>query len=579
MTRSRSILLFLCLLLLTSGCQLWNGSDGTALPIDSTKPPKLLLNGKPLVLSPAPILVQGKLQLPFKALMDTMKIPYSEYRSQKFFTATHENRYVRIDMKAKKIFANGKRLPAPVAPAYYNGTAYVPSEILFSALNLQIQYPSSDTVAIQDGSADSNTTLIDGEYFVPVNVPENHIRFMVPKSWVRLPGSPYRFGQTNTLEDYSIRYDHIALKDSSLKTILGDAVAQQQEALHASLREERRTNLVSDALSGISAAYVSDGADKTSHVFFYVLGDERDAYVFIGQYTTSLNTALTEQQISEIARSIRTGDVLVDTQREHYVETPRFIEDDFQLSTPLWSNMEVFNQIALTGTTKNQSAKTLYAVVTRSDESLTFQIPIQDGKFQGVVDTPFGIGKHDVILYASSSDTYKPDDRILQFSVVNDSRQVTRWLIPSPSVNTRDEYITSQSNLLSYKANGDYAKARNIFKWILDGTQLIQGDRNPPHTSKQVYLDNSGTEREICYLYAALLRAAEIPAKVLTSNEKTPHYWVELQINGPWVDSDPVLALQKQNEGTSVADALNTYFSTPKAYYEEKYRNIETLQD
>lgn len=147
-------------------------------------------------------------------------------------------------------------------------------------------------------------------------------------------------------------------------------------------------------------------------------------------------------------------------------------------------------------------------------------------------------------------------------------------MIPSTLIDSDNDYITSQSSLLTYKTYGDYMKAKQLFSWVIE-TVALKSSKKEPESASAVYFKNAGSEQEITILYAALLRATEIPARVVSTSGDTPHTWVEMQMNGQWVESDPGAAIQRIKTGAPLQEAVDAHFNMSRAYFEEKYPVIE----
>lgn len=542
---------------------------------DPSQVPAILLDEKPFTPVPTPVMIDGRLYLPFMESLELLGIETENYADQDAVTAYHDNRYLKINTETLQISLNGKALPKDHAPQLVKGTLFVPSDVIFDSFNIVVAYPKDGVIAISHRDNQENPQLVDGEYYVPIPVKESDLQFSVPKTWSRLPGAPYRFGESSDLEDYQITFLTKPLdktSDKELLTMLGDEAAEESGT---ELSRDSITPLQVNGLEGLTATYHYERNNTAGTLVLYLFKRDQTAYIFQGWVNSAIDELTVMRQIIGIARSLRFGDMVVDVQREHYIEAPAFFDGGITLTSALYSNMEMKDRLQISGTLSDRGVKWIYAAVTRGGDTLTQRIPVKDKAFSAFIHTPFGLGKHDLTLYASK-DTPAPRDRILQVSVVNISPQETRWMIPSTVVDSDNDYITSQSSLLTYKTFGDYLKAKQLFTWVIDTIALKPSDKDPAPASS-VYLKSAGSEQEIAVLYTALLRATEIPARIQSSTGATPRTWVEMQMNGQWVESDPVAAISRMKDGAPLAEAVDAHFNMSRAYFEEKYPVIETL--
>jgi hypothetical protein len=191
-------------------------------------------------------------------------------------------------------------------------------------------------------------------------------------------------------------------------------------------------------------------------------------------------------------------------------------------------------------------------VVTRKDEQVEFYLPVENDHFEAWIYTPFGLGKHNIQLAITgqeekiilgntnldSSQVSKSKD-LLFFSVVNISTDPLRYLIPTRMVQSDHEYISSMSQLITYKSSTLYGKASSVYTFIKENIDVLTVN-TINYTALDVYENYEGTRREIAYYTTALLRAQEIPARIIHGqNDFISHYWVEAFLNGRWFIIDP----------------------------------------
>lgn len=568
-------LLGILLVVALSGCSLPTKDITVPEPLmDSAQTPMLLLEGKPFTPQPEPAMIDGRLYLPFIESLELLGMSVESYPDSNAITVYHDNRFLKINTETLTLSRNGKILSKKQAPVLINETLYVPATLLFNSFDMGVSYPKDGVVAIDYQKNKDNPQLVDGEYYVPITVKDFDLHFSVPKTWARLPGSPYRFGESTYYDDYQITFLTRPLEKQSDSELLIQLADEAGKSAGVTLFENQVSPLHVNGLEGLTASFYYDKNDTTGQMILYIFKRDNTAIIFQGWINTAMDEQAVIRQITSIARSLRFGDMVVDVQQEHYIEAPAFFENGITLTEPLYSNMELQGKLTLSGTVAERGIKWLFVAINRGGESITQRIPVVDKAFFSNVYTPFGLGKHDLTFYASE-DEQKPQDRILQVSVVNTSPQETRWMIPSILIDSENDYITSQSSLLTYKTYGDYMKARQLFSWVVE-TISLETARKDPDTASKVYLKKSGTEEDIAVIYTALLRATQIPARIVSNSDDPLHTWVEMQMNGQWVESDPAAAIRRMKNGAPLTEAVDAHFNMSRAYFEERYPVIET---
>ena len=135
-----------------------------------------------------------------------------------------------------------------------------------------------------------------------------------------------------------------------------------------------------------------------------------------------------------------------------------------------------------------------------------------------------------------------------------DAQTLARFQLPSRDIQSDDPEIAALAGTITNDKNSDYEKARAIHQWvagniwydfdllkgITDGLVWLPGEENWYST---FVLRN---KRNICGGYAnltaALLRAADIPAKAISGSAGEgggAHGWVEAYANARWINMDP----------------------------------------
>jgi transglutaminase-like putative cysteine protease len=138
-------------------------------------------------------------------------------------------------------------------------------------------------------------------------------------------------------------------------------------------------------------------------------------------------------------------------------------------------------------------------------------------------------------------------------------------------VQTNDRDLRSMSKLLTRKFHTDYSKARAIYDFI-NGDIDILSSNETNFSARDVYEQFQGTKKEVALYTAALLRAQDIPARIIEGrNPYVTHYWIEAHLNAEWIIIDPFgdSVLIESEFGTMLELPAN--FNASKTIYKNRY--------
>ncbi|TVR00880.1 MAG: hypothetical protein EA403_11260 [Spirochaetaceae bacterium] len=149
---------------------------------------------------------------------------------------------------------------------------------------------------------------------------------------------------------------------------------------------------------------------------------------------------------------------------------------------------------------------------------------------------------------------YTIDDRFLQ-----------KYLAESAILPVADPVIVNTARQVTGRITNPYLKAQALYNWVLDRLQPVH--REASTRPVQAVEARTGNSYSYATLYAALLRAAGVPSRVVAGHvidtELVPirHYWVEffLQDFG-WVPADPALGDGMHAERLPERSNLRTFF-------------------
>ncbi len=321
--------------------------------------------------------------------------------------------------------------------------------------------------------------------------------------------------------------------------------------------------------------------DSTEEHIYYLFYDHLKGYLFHCSYNNEDAAKELGDIFDNVVSTFKVDHISVDSKHEHYVEYPLYYDLNFNLNEEIHSNMEVRNELLFEGSLKPQTIDTLFIKVTKGNEHIFFKTKIaDDGAFAVKAYTPFGLGKHDICIMTQKDGCLNQENGIMQFSVLNLSSDKIRYLIPSDKINSDNSYIISQANLITYKATSDYNRAKWIFDWIQNEISIEDlSSKDTERKSEEVYLEKLGTDEEITHLYAAMLRSVGIATRIKSGSFEevmNKHSWVEININGKWILSDPVYALRYQNLDIVNPELYTNYFRLESNHYNNLFSSIIT---
>jgi transglutaminase-like putative cysteine protease len=138
--------------------------------------------------------------------------------------------------------------------------------------------------------------------------------------------------------------------------------------------------------------------------------------------------------------------------------------------------------------------------------------------------------------------------------------------------------IQSMSKLLTNKYHTVYSKAKAIYNFMIEYIEVLEYNE-VNYSALDVYESYQGTKKENILYLAALLRAQDIPTKIVEgSNSYVSHRWAEAYLNGQWIIIDPYGdAFRMDTEELNVGDLLPG-FNSQRALYTSRYPTINGLE-
>lgn len=208
--------------------------------------------------------------------------------------------------------------------------------------------------------------------------------------------------------------------------------------------------------------------------------------------------------------------------------------------------------------------------IKKGTEDVTIQkFVLQNDNILPTANLIFGPGIYSIgVSYGSSLDSVGLPENVVRhdMKVVNTDPR-NQYLLLSRFVNPEHPGVVELAKKIINGLNNDYDKALAIHDWVALEISYVPSDKLKDHTEVLKY--RVGVCREYAQLYAALLRASGIPARVVSGmgfhNGKSGlHSWNEVFLKGRWIyvdttwdsgPTDPITGKNNRNFSRSYFDA------------------------
>lgn len=535
-----------------------------------------------LIETDSPVLsVEGEIYIP---MVSTFKLLGAQVDEGDITTSYYLNTFVKIDLEKEYYAINGKRTAFDTSRAYRNNRLYVPLKLLQKAFDLTFDQEDDHQVFLKANRIIQYTNY-DAIQYKQISIDEDGVRLSIPLDWDILGNALYGFD--SSYGRISAAYSSRGLNDNIDTDLIIDTYQEHlfmEYGDHAIITDKKQ--LIFNYLTSNVLYIDMDVNDiQTKRVVHFIHSGN---YVYIMEFNYPI--AVSELYLNEVFRNIMTSfyidDSSFDSKQEHYIETKSARKTKLYISSDIYSNMTVNDKFLFEGYfDTNQLIESLTISVSRKNNTLDFYIPVENNSFSTEIYTPFGLGKHNVEISITQKEekvifdpiTSEPmqeevDDKLLFFSVVNLSDKTIRYTIPTKMVQSDDHYLSSMSQFITYQYHTNYSKAKAIYDFITEQIEVLPlNDVN--YSALDVYEHYQGTTKEIAFYTTALLRAQNIPAKIIEGiSEFNSHIWVEAYLNGDWLIIDPIgdndyIEILAEDEQTN----LPPRFNNRRYLYDDRY--------
>lgn len=556
---------------------------------------KVKLNGKILEFDTEPIIENDRTMVPMRTIFEQLGAQVEWYEELK--TVTGYRRYkdiadvfIKLKIGDNTAYRNGNSFTLDSPPIIRDDRTLVPVRFVADSFGVDVKWDDKNRTVLLSSDDDNvkEPELIDDVSYIPKYFDSgvNGVNIMVPEFWDASDDSS-KFGYKDEEDNIQMIVDIKEFEDTEAeepKTL--DQFTEESKSLILDNYKDKVVFTGSDKLDinniDINVVYLKNSTvtPEIDQVIYYFIS-EKYGYSITFSYSSKSNDSQLLTIISNIIHTIEVSGV-ISTNDEHYIEYDAFFNYGVNLNSEISPTLQIKNEIDFKGTISEESDLEYFVVtVSKEDEKCQLKIPITNSQFDSKIYTPFELGKHNINITAPEAQDNK---KIMQFSIINYSSQDIRYLIPSMFVEKNDADIISTAEEISKSVDkkylNEYDKAKAIFQWIYENIEYdSEAINDTPRSAKQVLTDKKGTDEEISYLYAALLRASDIPAKIVKGKlDEDYHTWNEISINAKWIIADVTWGSGYKDSENMTKKLDMSYFNPNRIDYELKFSDITTLE-
>ncbi len=568
------------------------------VPVSDAQPPsniqysgdlKIQYNNSEITFSREPQVFGNEVYVPINELANSLGL-YVKLESDRYVVLYQNNTFVKLDLESNIASVNGKTSEISSGPFYSDQRVFAPLLFIAEAYRYKVDWKKeTGDLILTDSTAGSQFDFIESDNFYKrVDLADLGIRFSIPVHWDPIDETNRYFGYKDDFEYFTMNLSHKKTSASERLSTLEENA--EKDILKLSPSSTHISDVVHTKDLSLDAYIIYstsiEGKQKFNQVT-YVFKEKEDAYILHFKFGSYMDKKTAESIVSTVSSSFQISRLTIDARDEHYVEFQNFYRLGIQLDEPVFANETTNDSFVFKGRT-NFSTEGFNVVVSKNSQSINFYVPVKNKQFEQKIYLPFGLGKHDIYveeaqaggLFSKEKDTpnFEPiinydENNVLAFSILNTSNNHIRYLIPSSRVPSDLTKMSDLGNLLSYKEETSYKKAKVIYQWIEKNIQFDKKSNSEDLKSPvAVFEHSSANEEELAYFYATLLRSIGIPCRIVTgAYDNEGHFWNELYINGNWIVAD-------LGEEFQSGDGITTYFNLSRDKQYGEYTNIKVLE-
>lgn len=544
----------------------------------------LYINQIPIELNHPVLNINGEIMVP---MIETFETLGAQIFIDEQISTYYLNTFVKINVNNNYYSINGKKYSYDNF-TYRNERLYIPLKLL----SLSFDFTTEDITENQIYLKANNIIQYKSYNSIPyrsVAFEEEGARFSIPLDWGKL--DEFTYGYDSNYGRISANFSTRTLNDNIDLNLIMDTYSEHltmmyKDRITFGLSDQRIYNYLTS-----NVLYIETDVNEIimKQVIHFVPTDEKVYIIHFG-YPTNISEPFILQVFENIMNTFYIDESSFDHHSEHYMEFKAARDYQLTLSSKAYSNMTVHNQFELEGYFNTEEViSSLIITVSRDDEKLEFYVPVENNSFKTPIYVPFGLGKHNItigitpeeqkVTFDSNGPVYTTEEKLLlRYSVVNLEKKSNRYTIPTKLIQSNNRFINSMSNLLTRKYHTDYSKAKAIYNFIQEDIEVL-AINEVNFSALDVYEQFKGTKEEITLYLTALLRAQNIPSRIVEgSNAYSTHQWVEAYLNGEWIIIDPFGDEIVIDDGLTPSNIISAGFNASKTLYRKLYISIVVLE-
>lgn len=577
---------------------------------------QLEINGEKIEFSNKPMRHGTEIMLPINEVFEYFGALPKWRDDNKMMTCLYNNTYCKLHIGNLSVFINGVKEKLEQAPIISGETAYAP--ISFFSDFFSLDFNQTDNSIYLKNRNNKVFMLFGQNPFAEKELGDTKIKIALPEGWLNISESD--IGVTNPYETYSFEIDTYSTKDGfNTEAYIAELMSNLQKGgdskkyvsgeiensyyntddyvfgtVNYSMREReekdentenKEIGTKSDITSTHNSGHRLPERKKPVYHSHYILEKNGNIYDFHFKHNKFNPKSKVVKDFENSLRTLKFEPDMTSSHYEHYYETDSFHNLGFKLNQPIYSNMEIKDNLLIEGSIKDSSIKELVVKVTKQEFIYEYPIEINDkGEFSSLVYSPFGVGKHNFTVYALIAGQR---EEIMKFSALNISGTDIAYTIPSEKIISNSTQTRDLLNSILDKADknrsysSDYSIAATIYEYVKEIIKTAGIDSNLERelAFDEINTDYTISENEANILFCTLMRAAGIPCRVLRGeNKEITRIFSSCYINGNWYAYDIVADNYKIKNDITMLDKHSVVpeykFSTTKHLLLENYSEI-----
>ncbi len=378
------------------------------------------IDGNPITFATEPQRSGNTIMVPMKEFFEAMGARILWVESERLVVAYKDNMHMKLQLGNKIAYRNGKRFMLESEPVLSQGHTMVPIQIISETFNMKPTWNAdTQTLNLEGSDDDAGLKLFSDGIYKTKPIDELGIAISIPYHWENLEG-PFQYGYQDDFESYSITLMSQAIdKTITLTELVDENKANLLDAYDEDITFTGEEVLKIDNLIEVRKLFITtEKNDAKQKQVLYILKQNDQAYFMTCHYGNEVPEEDIIDVFDNIISTFKIRNLSVDSEEEHYMEFEAFYEKGVQLDQEYYSNMVVEkSEIPFSGTLKEGHGLEAFKVNVHSDNSsLDFTIPIAGNAFDGIIYTPFGLGKHNIFISGIPAKGSEPLDETPQAS-------------------------------------------------------------------------------------------------------------------------------------------------------------------